>query len=211
VKAMLLLLLAANVAFAAYAYWSSTMGQPEAALVAQQIEPEKIKLLTRDEAASMGAAARKKLLACLEWGAFSPAEVTKANEALGALAAGVDKRERRIDESARWWVMIPSLANRTAATNRVNELKKQGVEEMFVIDDDAYRNAVSLGLFRNEEGARARLDALEKRGVKDARVVARDAGTRVYLQLREVPDTVRARLTDLKASFPAVEVRDCAP
>lgn len=208
-KAMFLVLLAANVAFAAYAYWSSTFGRPEAAALAQQIEPEKIKLLTHEEAANLGAGS-KRMLACLEWGAFGPTEVAKAAEALDTLAAGAQKRERRSEESARWWVMIPPLANRNAAINRVNELKKQGIEEMFVIDDDAYRNAVSLGLFRNEEGARARLDALEKRGVKDARVVARDAAMRVYLQLREVPDTVRGRLADLKAAFPAAEVRDCS-
>lgn len=208
-RTLFLALLLANVLLAAYAYWRETQPGPQADIARQQIAPERIRLLTPDEAEAMSAARRALPQSCIEWGAFALAEVPKAIESIEAL--GVKARERRLEEPGRWWVMLPPLATRAAATARLAELKKLGIEDVGVIDDDAngYRNGLSLGLFRSEEGARTRLDGLAKRGVAGARVVTREAAVRVYLQVREAPEGFRGRANDLKAAWPAAELRDC--
>lgn len=147
--------------------------------------------------------------ACIEWGAFAAADVPKAIEAIEAL--GVRTQERRQEDAARWWVMLPPLATRAAANARMAELKKLGVEDVGVIDDDAggFRNGISLGLFRSEDGARSRVDTLTKRGVAGVRIVPREQSVRVYLQVREAPDGFRVRAADLKSGWPSAELRDC--
>lgn len=211
-RIVFLVLLLANAAAAAYFHWRHTGAQPAAAIMSQQIAPDRIRLVTAEEAERI-AASRKAPTAtvCFEWGAFSPADAVKAAEAVEAL--GGRASERRQEEAARWWVVVPPLATRNAAGTRAAEIRRQGIDDLYVIEDDAagLRNGISLGLFRSEEGARARVEALAKRGVNGTRIVTRDAIVRVYLQVRDAPEALRGRVAELKAAWPATEVRDCPP
>ncbi len=212
-RTIFFLLLLANVAFAAYAYWSLTQsGSDRTNSLAQQIDPDKIRIVSAEEAARIAASRRAPAgPACVEWGAFASIEVSKAAEAVEALVPGLRTRERRTEEAARWWVVVPPLGSRAAANARVAEIRKLGVEDLYLIDDDAggLRNGISLGLFRSEEGAKARADALEKRGVKGTKVVAREATSRVWLQVRDPPEGFRTRMAELKTAWPGAELRDC--
>jgi hypothetical protein len=208
-RLVLLALVLANMLLAAYGFRMLAEPGPNAALQSQQLQPERIRLIGPEEAERM-AAAKKVSAPCLEWGAFPVADAAKAAEALESL--GVKARERRVvEDAARWWVTIPPLANRAAANARLAELKKLGIEELYVIDDDAagLRNGISLGLFRGEDGARQHLDALARRGVAGARVVAREPVVRVYLQVREAPEGLRGRAAELRGAWPAAELREC--
>jgi hypothetical protein len=205
-----LLLVLANLLLAAYGFRMQAESSATASIMAQQIQPERVRLITAEEAERI-AAARRPAAACLEWGAFAAADAPRALEAIEAL--GVKTRERRVEEPGRWWVTLPPLATRAAANARLAELKKLGIDELYVIDDDAHglRNGISLGLFRSEEGARTRLDAIERRGVAGARIASREPVVRVYLQVREAPEGFRARAAELKSAWPAAELRDCPP
>jgi hypothetical protein len=205
-----LLLVLANLLLAAYGFRMQAESSATASIVAQQVQPERVRLITAEEAERI-AASRRPAAACLEWGAFAPADAPRALETLEAL--GVKARERRVEEPGRWWVTLPPLATRAAANARLAELKKLGIDELYVIDDDAsgQRNGISLGLFRSEEGARTRLDAIERRGVAGARIVSRESVVRVYLQVREAPEGFRARAAELKSAWPGAELRDCPP
>lgn len=205
-----LLLVLANLLLAAYGFRMQAESSATASIMAQQIQPERVRLITAEEAERI-AAARRPAAACLEWGAFAAADAPRALEAIEAL--GVKARERRVEEPGRWWVTLPPLATRAAANARLAELRRLGIDELYVIDDDAngLRNGISLGLFRSEEGARTRLDAIERRGVAGARIVSREPVVRVYLQVREAPEAFRARAAELKSAWPAAELRDCPP
>lgn len=207
-RLVFLVLVLANLLLAAYGFRMRADPGPNAMIASQQIQPERIRLISAEEAERM-AAAKNGSAVCLEWGAFASADVAKAVEAIEGL--GVKTRERRVEDAARWWVMIPPLATRAVANARLAELRKLGIEELYVIDEDAagLRNGISLGLFRSEEGARQRLEALTRRGVAGARVVAREPAVRVYLQVREAPEGFRARAADLKAAWPAADLREC--
>ncbi len=208
-RTLFLALVLANVLLGAYAYWRQSQPGPHAEIAAQQIAPERMRLLTAEEAEAMSAPRRAAPQSCIEWGAFALADVPKALASIEAF--GVKARERRLEEPGRWWVMLPPLPTRAAATARLAELKKLGVDDVGVIEDDAngYRNGISLGLFGSEEGARVRMETLATRGVAGARVVPREPVVRVYLQVREAPEGFRGRATDLKSAWPAADLREC--
>ncbi len=212
-KLLLVLLVAANVAFFAYSRYAS-QASGEGYLLTQQLNPEAIRVLTPEQVASLGGAKRdaSKLRPCVEWGVFSDAEVARAQSALDPLALGAALSQRRLEDKAAYWVFIPSQGSRQAANQKVAELKKLGVEDYFVLQDDPkYRFAISLGVFKTEEAARARLEQLRARGVRTAQFAARDLSTqKISFLIRNVSEALSAKLDEIRRSFPGTEVRECS-
>ena len=221
-----LLLLLANVAFLAWALYAPEPGNVEPQLIAQQLKPDAIHLLSDQQVAAMEvkkpeepakadepakAEEPAKPAVCLEWGAFPSADVAKAREALTSVVSGVRITERQAEEATGWWVVIPPLANRQAALQKVAELKRLGIDEDFIVQEDSrFRFAVSLGIFRTEEAARAHLDQLRTRGVRTAQVGVRQTPVpRSFLQVRGTLEDMRARVASLRERFPDTEVRNC--
>jgi hypothetical protein len=209
VRVLFLALLFANVAFFAWRYYAEQFPSRAADPVAQQLHPERIRLIAPEDLARMAASRRPG--ACVELGPVPAADAARAEEAVNGLAAGLKVVQRRVEEAGRWWVYVPPLPTRQAALQRVADLRKQGVEDSLVVNDDPqWRNAISLGVFRSEDAANKRLDELRKRGVRGIEVAPREAASaRAYVQLRDAPDPARARLSELKDRFPGAEVREC--
>jgi hypothetical protein len=209
VRALFLILLCANAAFFAWRYYVEQLAPPKSDPLAQQIEPERVRIVLPDELPRVAASRRQA--ACVELGPIAAVDGARAEEAVNALAAGLQVSSRKADEPARWWVYVPPAATRAAAVQRIAELRKQGVEDSSLVNDDPqWRNAVSLGVFRSEEAATKRLEDLRRRGVRGAEMAARDApGARVYIQLRDAPEPVRARLGEVRERFPGAELREC--
>jgi hypothetical protein len=206
-RALLLLLVFANVAFFAYRYYVAHYAVPATDPIAHQLQPDRIRIIPPEELARLAASRRGG--PCLELGPIAPGDAARAEEAVAGLAGGLKVRRR--DEPARWWVYIPPLATRQAAVQRVAELKKQGIEDSSLVNDEPlWRNAISLGVFRSEEAAASRAENLRKRGVGGVQVAPREgAGGRVYVQLWDAPGAVRLRFVDLKDGFPGSDVREC--
>ena len=207
-----LLLLLANVAFFAWARYAPGLGSLESHLVAQQIEPEAIRLLTPRQVAALGARQPEaKASSCVEWGAFNRADAARAQAAFEKLTTASRVSERRVEEAAGWWVYMPPQASRQAADQKVAELKRLGVDDYFVVQEDPrLRFAVSLGGYSTEEAANARLEELRARGVRTAQVGSRATPVyKIFLQLRDMPEGAQAKLAELKDSFPATEIREC--
>ncbi len=212
-RTLFFLLLLANVAFFAYSRLSAELFPGESQLLMQQINPQAIRLLTPAQVAKAAAAKREspKTVACLEWGAFSGADAGRVEEALAPLALGAKLTQRRLEESAAWWVFMPSQGSRQAALNKAGELRRLGVADFFVLQDDPnFRFAISLGVFRTEEAARNHLEELRAKGVRTAQVGARDAPSqKIWYQVHDVGDALAAKLNELKQGFPGSEVKDC--
>ncbi|MCX7893068.1 MAG: SPOR domain-containing protein [Burkholderiales bacterium] len=207
-RAFFFLLALANVAFFAYAYFTGTPGERDPGAAGRQIDPQKIRLLTPEQAAS---AARTASRACFELGVIPAADAARATAALAAIADGARIVERRLDEPAGWWVYVPPLGSRQAANQRLAELRKQGIDDVSLLPEDSrFADAVSLGVFSSEEAAGKRLEALRKRGVRQAVVAPREgAAARVYLQVRDARADLRPRLAEVAGDFPGSEVREC--
>lgn len=211
-RTLFLALVFANVAFFAWRYLelgALFVRTVEPGPAAQQLQPERIKLIAPDELARM--ASGKRQGACVELGPIAAADATRAEEAVTGIAAGLKVSQRRVEEPGRWWVYLPPLATRQAAAQRAAELRKQGIEDSSLISDDPqWRNAISLGVFRSEDAAAKRAEELRKRGVRGVEMAPREgAGARVYLQLRDAPEPVRGKLGELKERFSGAEVREC--
>lgn len=217
-----LVLVLANVAFFAWMQYGPAIRakSTDAHLPEQQINRDAVRLLSPEQVAALAAPQGAGAVtagngaapgACLEWGAFNSADVAKAEEALAALALGNRLGRRRIEETAAWWVFLPPQPSRQGAQQKVAELKRLGVAEYFIIQEDSkFRFAVSLGVFRTEDAARTYLEQLRTRGVSTAQVGPRDAQVQhVYFQVRDVADALRAKLIELERGFPGTDLKDC--
>ncbi len=96
-RTVVLLLLLANLTFFGFARLDSgSTGE-----TSQQVQPDKIKLLTAQQVAALGpdkAAALSDV--CVEWGPFGDADRTRATADLEPLALGRLLTQRRVDAAA---------------------------------------------------------------------------------------------------------------
>lgn len=215
-RAAFFILVLANVAFFAYAWLGAgAEANSDAQILGQQLNPEKIRLLTPEQVSALTRKSEPPKLAsaCLEWGAFAGGDAARAALALGPLELGAKLTQRRQEDGAGFWVYIPPFASRQAAAQKAGELKRLGLEEYFVVPDDPkWRNAISLGVFKTEEAAKARLGAVRAKGVRSAVIGARETQRgKTYFQVREATSVVATRLHELKQGFSGTEVRECAP
>ena len=219
-RILFFMLALANAMFFAYGWFGSrAQASGDAQIIGQQLSPGKIRLLAPEQ---VNALTRKpeppKAVAavatvCLEWGAFPGADTARAGQALEPLALGAKLTQRKLDDVSGFWVYIPPLASRQAATQKAAELKRLGLDDYFVLPDDTkWRNGISLGVFKTEDAAKARLAALRAKGVKSATIGARETQPgKTYFQVHDANPALVAKLNELKQGFPGTEVHECAP
>lgn len=215
-KTVFFLLLLANLGFLAWSYFGAGPTMSESQLVEQQLNPEAIRLLSAEQVAALAAQRpkpppRPAVAACLELGAFNPADVARVQQALDPLALGPRLSQRRAEEIASYWVFMPPQRDRQAANQKAAELRKLGVEDFFVVQEDPrHRLAISLGVFKTSEAAQARLAELRAKGVRTAKVGPRETPVhKIYFTVREVPDALAAKLNEVRQSFPGSELKTC--
>lgn len=219
---MLLLLLLTNIGF--FAYHRLLGGTDEAAeqIKALQISPEKIVPVSA-EALSSVAAVPASILAsaaapaavppvptsCAEWGVFAGSEVARADAALAALGLPAGMTQRRVTEVDGYWVHMAPLKTKGEVDRKVGELKALGVVEFFVVSDAGpWRNAVSLGLFKNEDAAKSELERLRALGVRSAMVTRRERFLKqVAFVVSDPAAATLTRLAELQKDFPATEIK----
>jgi hypothetical protein len=207
-RALFFLLLAANLALAAYALLRPK-GAAEPQIMSQQLNADQIRVIP-PRAPAAPAAPRS---ACIEWGSFSAAELTQARRALEPLQLGERVTTVEVSVTASWWVFIPPLKNRAEVDRKIAELEQFGVTDYYAIDaPGATHLAISLGIFRSEEAADNYLDWLRQKGVRSARVGNRDHRlTLSALRVRDPDAQTSARLAELHTQFPGSELKaiDC--
>ena len=197
-------LLLANVALAVGAWLWSNRPNPDAALLTQQLNADKVRVVPPPEPARG---------ACLEWGTFSDAELAAARRELARLELAARAAETRVPVVAQWWVYIPPLPSRAEVERRLAELTGQGVTDYYAEEAEGpLRNAISLGIFRSETAASAFERRLVERGVRDARLGRRELRvTQTAFVLREVDARTSELLATLAERYPGSELkpRDC--
>jgi cell division septation protein DedD len=72
-----------------------------------------------------------------------------------------------------YWVHIPSFKTRREAEIRVEELKRLGVKEYFIMQENNDSFTISLGLFSTQGAAEFTLAALRDKGVRAVRMIER--------------------------------------
>ncbi|HEX4884671.1 MAG TPA: SPOR domain-containing protein [Casimicrobiaceae bacterium] len=205
-RVILILLLLANVAlFALTRLDSVAAGEPQR--LAEQVQPDKIQLLTAQQVAALNPAKASSLAdVCAEWGPLGDADYKRALAELAPLNLGGLLAQRRV-EADGFLVTLNGFASRAAAERRAAELRGRGIGDVAVIE----RNGVpmlSLGVFRTEQAANGRADALAQAGIAGTRVAPRTGGVvQSMIVVRDPPAPAMGRLRELAPAYPGTDVR----
>ena len=209
-KWLVVFLVLVNVALYGYFQWNGQHAV-EPAPGHQDISPEKIKLLTPEELAKIPpreAAAPPPPALCYEWGTFSGANANNAQDTLNRMGLKFTARQQTPQEAIRYWVYIPPRKSLAEAQAKVEELKSMNVQESFIMQEPKWRNAISLGLFREEASATKFLEDMRGRGVKSAVKGTRNhEGGQTSFSLLNVTAAQAEELGKLKPEFPDSELR----
>jgi hypothetical protein len=185
----------------------------------QAMQPEKIKLLTPAEIEALPKkspeAAETQPLAtapvqynCYEWGSFSTVSLPRARDILTKFSMNSVVKQNTSQEATRYWVYIPRQRSLQAAQVKVEELRKLGVQESFVIQEPQWRYAISLGVFKDEQLATKLLDELKGRGVVSAvKGVRNQENGRASLLINQMSSDMAGEIDKLKPDFPGSELK----
>jgi hypothetical protein len=160
VRALVLLLLLANLLFAAWAYWVAPPRTPAMGRATPSATGAgEIRLLREAQLASgdtTGSAPdlSDSALACVSAGPFLERPQAEQVEArLVRLGFAVRLRESREAVNVGDWVRVEDLATPEDAANALAQLRAAGIADAYVLTEDAPGTVISLGVFT--EPARA--------------------------------------------------------
>ncbi len=184
----------------------------------QAMQPDKIKLLTPAEIEALPAppeaadaqplAAAPVQYGCYEWGSFSTASLPRARNILAKFSLNSAVKQKTSQEATRWWVYIPRQQSLQTAQAKVEELRKLGVQESFVILELQWRYAISLGVFKDEQLATKLLDELKARGVVSAvKGMRNQESGRASLLIDQMSSVMASEIDKLKPDFPGSELK----
>ncbi len=213
---VLVLLLANGVYFAwsqSYlrAYGFAPVNPSEPHRMTQQIKPEAIQLLSasdlkKAEAQVQADSAPKE---CLQAGPFDEGQATALRKALDASLPSGSWQMDMVKEPARWIVYMGKYANAELQAKKRAELAGMGIKADAVANPELQPGLVLAG-FETEAAAKAELAKLAPKGIRTAKVVLeREAGAAHQLKLPAVPDTLKAKLPELKAFLAGHSFKAC--
>ncbi len=203
-----------------YAYFNIGLllpGKPEIKL--PEINAEKIKLLSQAEIDALpkkvapavaAPAVEPQLVAmCFEWGIFSDAGLAKAQKSLAKLAIQANAKEEKSNQPKRYWVYKPPLKTAAEAQKRAAEFKELGVNDLFVVQEEKWKNAISFGIFEDEQLADKLIQELRDKGIKNIEKTLRSNGKGQHsLTFNNLSENDIAELKKLKPDFPAAELKE---
>lgn len=186
-RALFLLLLLANIGVFAWVRWYA---QPDSASLvtapplsgkplelATELTPTERKDLASGAASSVSAAApvtapapstnalAANTVACAAYGPFPSDDAVQL--AAGRLKPlGLDVTDHLVPGKSKqgYWVYLPPFGSKREAEAAEALLKKRGVKDIYVVTDEANRNAISLGVFTQKSGAQDRQKEMRKMG-----------------------------------------------
>ena len=188
-RALLLLLILANFGTLAWHRWYAL---PEDASLstapalggkplqlASELSPAQRKAIAAEEAPSASTAAAAvsapaastsalaAATACASYGPF-PSDDAVQQGASRLKPLGLQTSEHLVPGKAKlgYWVYLPPFGSKHEADAATSLLKRRGVQDIYVVTDEANRNAVSLGVFSQRSGAIERQKQIKKLGFR---------------------------------------------
>lgn len=214
------ILLVANVVmFAATQTYTDTPQKQDEPLQSQPVESEKIRLLPsvlivpRTEPVQLATPTEQtgEVTACLEIGEFNAADASLFSKKLKKLLPASHAEQFQNQNPSSYMVYLPSAKNKKEAEIRIRELQKKGISNYFLITNGTqFKNAISLGIFKNEEAANNLVTELQKLGFDDARthVRTKPSGSASF-QLRNAGKIQLQQLELILADFPQASKKEC--
>ncbi len=198
------------------------------------LQPEKLKILTEEEIKSLpkkaadasiaenavpgsppqAGGAAPTLASCYDWSGFSAKQVQRVSSLLDKHLLQYAVKSSDVNEDARYWIYIPPKASQEAAQAKVDELKRLGVEDSFIVQELPWRFAISFGVFKDEQLANKLLEDLKSHGVKTAikSVRNQEKGNATFHITNMSPEVLdKLEQTDkIKTLYPTTELKEAA-
>ncbi|MGZ5202289.1 MAG: SPOR domain-containing protein [Telluria sp.] len=231
------LLVGLNAVLFAYAqgYLGSVKSEEhEPGRVRNQLDPQRVKMLTAEQAqaavasapaadaapaaaavqaSAPGSAPAAPLVACTQVGPLSASDAHRFDTRVARLALGDRATHQSVpyQEVTSHLVYVPGQGSKEAADRKAAELRSLGVTNFFIISGDSpYKWGISLGLFKSETAAQAMLASLSKQGVRSARIAPRGPlGTRTVYQFRGIDAPTRAKIVEIADRYDTADVKAC--
>ncbi|MEY3580042.1 MAG: putative exported protein [Pseudomonadota bacterium] len=190
----------------------------EPARLKQQLNSERIRVLTEQEQAAQSAllVAEKNSTSinCLQVGTFNKQSTAAFENRLARLELKDLPKKIMVSEEGTFMVFLPPLKKgQTATQKRMDELRKFGFADLhFIQDQSARRGGISLGVFRKLELAQLQLEHAHRIGATDARIENYTMTvTRIAYQLRGLPTKAKPQLASILTEFAGTEISECQP
>lgn len=108
-----------------------------------------------------------KAAVCYSLGPFeAESQVKSISAKLRDLGASTNDRVEKSHDPIGFWLYLPPYKSWNDARRKVMELEQQGMSDVFIMGRGRMKNAVSLGLFKEQKAADSRLAELKKQGVE---------------------------------------------
>jgi len=147
-------------------------------------------------------------LSCMEWGEFSGADLRRADKALTALKLGAKAKQRIVEYNTGYWVYIVPM-KMPFVKKKIAQLKKLKIEDYFVVKEQgAWKNSISLGVFKSEEAAKKYLAKVRALGVKGAKSGERSSKLKfTVFTLNRLDSAASSQVSALRKDFPDSEIK----
>lgn len=228
-KILVWILLLGNVIFFAVMQWGGALfGDGQAVQAQPALHEEKMRLLdvphsapvpalpvsavavaSASASAPAPAPTNPNNAACMEWGEFSGADLTRAGNVLANLQLGDKLSQRQIEHTLGYWVYIAPLKDKAAVNQKVAQLKGRGIAEYFVVQEAGqWFNAISLGVFKTQDAAQKFTESLRAKDVRSAQIGERTGKFKVTVfVLNGLDAATGSKLTALQKDFAGSELK----
>ena len=203
-------------------YFNLDLLTPKQKIVFKAINPDQLKILTKQDLALMPKKVQaastdlpvvdkslNEAKSCYEWGSFTANNLPAAQVALVKLnLKNVTQQATTIAGDRRFWVYYPPLKNAQLAQQKAAEISAVGVTDLYVVQDSQWRNAISFGLFHDEQLATNLLNDLQSKGIKGATKALRTPGkNNLSLLVTEVNNETALALQKITPEFLGTELK----
>ena len=128
---------------------------------------------------------------CFSLGPFhSSEEMDELRGQLDEVSANISERQTQALVEKGFWVFLPPHKSLLEANQVLFSLQALGLEDIVVIYQGEWTNAISLGYFLRQENAQKRKKSLEDRGYAPLMRVQRQAESRYWLDYEQAPGSV---------------------
>jgi hypothetical protein len=175
-KRNVIILVLLNIFIFAYFQWSDAASN-KAHQSLPELHPKKVQLLSDKALLDLPVGGKSETTQgvatpastqCFEWGWVTSANLKKAQDLMVQLGVQAQLLEKPSQESKRFWIYIPPSASQAIADKKIEVLRQHGVVQTYIMQDEKWRYAISLGIFQDEKLADNLLQEIKNKGIKTA-------------------------------------------
>lgn len=147
---------------------------------------------------------------CFDLRGLDAVRAAAAQEQLEEMGA-TSVEELAVENRSGYIVYVPASETVEQAQARIEQLREQGVRDIYLVLDGTYRLAISLGVFNRMDSVELLLRELRARGVEDAEVgFVNPAASRVTLRVRGPGDLLEEEQVRAVANLRGGQLSRCA-